>query len=47
MAAMPNINQLGQSVSEEKIFIVSANQKQESSMAAMFVDGSERNEQSL
>ena len=42
-----NINPIGQAVSEEKIFNVSANQKQESSMAAMFVDGSGRNEQYL
>jgi hypothetical protein len=36
----------GQEVSEEKIFFKSANQKQELPMAAMFVNGSELNEQS-
>ena len=43
--SIPNINPFGQAVSEEKIFNVSANQKQESSIVAMFVDGSGRNEQ--
>jgi hypothetical protein len=33
--------------SEEKIFLKSANQKQELPMAAMFVNGSKLNEQSL
>jgi hypothetical protein len=37
----------GQAVSEEKIFKKSANQKQELPVAAMFVNESERNEQSL
>jgi hypothetical protein len=34
-------------ISEEKIFYESTNQKQELPVAAMFVNGSERNEQSL
>jgi hypothetical protein len=34
-------------VSEEKIFFKSVNQKQELPMAAMFVNGSGQNEQSL
>jgi hypothetical protein len=34
-------------VSKEKIFLKSANQKQELTMAAMFVNGSGQNEQSL
>jgi hypothetical protein len=37
----------GQAVSEEKIFKKSANQKQELSVVAMFVNGSGRNEPSL
>ena len=37
----------GQAVSEEKIFLKSANQKEEFPMVAMFVDGSGQNEQSL
>jgi hypothetical protein len=37
----------GSAVSEEKMFLKSANQKQELSVAAMFVYGSGRNEQSL
>jgi hypothetical protein len=36
-----------QMVSEEKIFFKSANEKQELPMVAMFVNGSELNEQSL
>jgi hypothetical protein len=36
-----------QMVSEEKIFLKSANQKQELLMVAMFVNGSDLNEQSL
>ena len=37
----------GKEVSEEKIFNISADKKQELSMAAMFADRSGRNEQSL
>jgi hypothetical protein len=37
----------GQAVSEEKIFFKSANQKQELPFAAMFDNGSGRNEQCL
>ena len=37
----------GQVVSEENIIFKSANQKQELPMVAMFVNGSELNEQSL
>ena len=42
-----DINQFSQTVSEEKIFNISANQKQELPVAAMFVDGSGRNEEIL
>jgi ribonucleotide reductase alpha subunit len=34
-------------IAEEKVFFKSANQKQELPMVAMFVNGSELNEQSL
>ena len=44
---LPNFSSLGKSVSEEKIFQKSTNQKQEWPVAAMFVNGSELNEQSL
>jgi hypothetical protein len=37
----------GQAVSEEKIFLTLANQKQELPVAAMSVNGSGRNEQTL
>jgi hypothetical protein len=37
----------GQGVSEEKIFFKSANQKEELLVAAMFVNGSGQNEQTL
>jgi hypothetical protein len=43
---LPSFRSFGQAVSEEKIFKNSANQKQELLMAAMFVNGSELNEQS-
>ena len=42
-----NFGSFGQVVSEEKISFKSANPKQELSMAAMFVNGSELNEQLL
>ena len=44
---LSNTSLVGQTVSENKIFSTLANQKQESHIAAMFVDGSGRNEQSL
>ena len=44
---LSNISLVGQTISENKIFSTLANQKQESHIAAMFVDGSGRNEQSL
>ena len=44
---LPSFGSFGQAVSEEKIFFKSANQKQELPMAAMFVNGSGQNEQSL
>jgi hypothetical protein len=44
---VPCFGSFGQAVSEEKVFLKSANQKQELPMAAMFVNGSEQNEQSL
>jgi hypothetical protein len=37
----------GQAVSEEKIFLTLANQKQELSLAAIFVGGMGRNEKTL
>jgi hypothetical protein len=42
-----NFGLFGKVVSEEKVFFKSTNQKQELHMAAMFVNGSELNEQSL
>ena len=44
---LPCFDSFGQVVSEEKIFQKSTNQKQEFPVAAMFVNGSGRNEQSL
>jgi hypothetical protein len=44
---LPSFGSFGQAVSEEEIFFKSANQKQELPLAAMFVNGSGRNEQSL
>jgi hypothetical protein len=44
---LPSFGSFDQAVLEEKIFKKSANQKQEWSVAAMFVNGSGRNEQSL
>jgi hypothetical protein len=43
---LPNFDSFGQAVTEEKISSKSNNQKQELSVAAMFVNGSGRNEQS-
>ena len=44
---LPNFSSFGKVVSEEKIFQKSTNQKQEWPVVAMFVNGSELNEQSL
>jgi hypothetical protein len=44
---LPSFGSFGQEVSEEKIFKKSTNQKQEWPLAAMFVNGLGRNEQSL
>ena len=44
---LPSFGSFGQVVSEEKNLNKSANQKQELPVAAMFVNGSGRNEQSL
>ena len=44
---LPNFSSSDKAVSEEKIFQKSTNQKQEWPVAAMFVNGSELNEQSL
>ena len=44
---LSSLGLFGQAVSEENIFLKSANQKQELPMAAMFVNGSGQNEQSL
>ena len=44
---LPSFDSFGQAVSEEKIFQKSINQKQEWPVAAMFVNGSGQNEQSL
>ena len=38
---------IGPAVSEEKIFLTLANQKQELPLAAIFVGGMERNEETL
>jgi hypothetical protein len=46
-AALPSFDSFVQAISEEKIFYKSTNQKQELSVAAMFGNGSGRNEQSL
>jgi predicted GIY-YIG superfamily endonuclease len=47
LAHLASFRLFGKAVSEEKIFKKSTNQKQELSVAAMFVNGSGRNEQSL
>jgi hypothetical protein len=44
---LPSFGSFGKAVSKEKIFFKLANQKQELPMAAMFVNGSELNDQSL
>jgi hypothetical protein len=44
---LPSFGSFGQAVAEEKIFKESINQKQELSVAAMFVNGSGRNEHSF
>jgi hypothetical protein len=44
---LPSFGSFGKVVSEENIFFKSANQKQVLPVAAMFVNGSERNEQTL
>ena len=44
---LPNFSSFRKAVSEEKIFQKSTNQKQEWLVAAMFVNGSGRNEQSI
>ena len=42
-----NLAPFGQAVSEEKMFLTLANQKQELPLAAIFVDGIGRNEATL
>jgi hypothetical protein len=44
---MPSLAPFGQAVSEEKIFLTVANQKQELLLAAIFVGQTERNEETL
>ena len=44
---LPSFGSFGQAISDEKILKKLANQKQELPVAAMFVNGSGRNEQSL
>ena len=44
---LPSFGSFGKAASEEKFFQKSTNQKQELSVAAMFINGSELNEQSL
>ena len=44
---LPSFNSFGKAASEEKIFQVLTNQKQELYVVAMFVNGSELNQQSL
>ena len=43
----PSLAPFGQTVSEEKIFLTLANQKQELPLAAIFVGGMGRNEETL
>jgi hypothetical protein len=42
---LPSFNSFRQAVADEKNFFKSTNQKQELPVAAMFVNGSRRNEQ--
>ena len=44
---LPSLAPFGQAVSEEKIFLTLANQKQELLLAAIFVGQMERNEKTL
>ena len=44
---LPSLAPFGQAVSEEKIFLTVANQKQELPLAATFVGGTGRNEDTL
>ena len=44
---MPSLAPFGQTVSEEKIFLTLANQKQELPLAAIFISGMERNGETL
>jgi hypothetical protein len=44
---MPSLAPFGQAVSEEKTFLTVANQKQELPLAAIFVGGTGRNEETL
>ena len=44
---LPSLAPFGQAVSEEKIFLTLANQKQELSLSAIFVGGIGRNEETL
>jgi hypothetical protein len=44
---LPSLAPFGQAISEEKIFLILANQKQELPLVAIFVGGMGRNEKSL
>jgi hypothetical protein len=44
---LPSFDSFGKAVSEKNFFFKSTNQKQELPVVAMFVNGSELNEQSL
>ena len=44
---LPSLAPFGQAVSEEKIFLTLANQKQELPLAAIFVGGMGQNEETL
>ena len=44
---LPSLAPFGQAVSEEKIFLTLANQKQELPLVAIFVGGTERNGETL
>jgi hypothetical protein len=44
---LPSLAPFGQAVSEENIFLTVANQKQELSLAAIFVGGTGRNAETL
>ena len=44
---LPSLTPFGQAVSEEKMFLILANQNQELALVAIFVGGTERNGETL